>query len=70
MFQNDILLLLMDNKEYELSIPGFIYNEEKRKQYEETFKIANNDTEMIEFAEEGLGDYVKMIERFERRGSK
>lgn len=48
-------------------IPEFVFDEEKRKQYELSFKMENNDPEMIELAEEGLGDFVEMIERYENR---
>ncbi|MBE2278775.1 MAG: hypothetical protein IAE91_00140 [Ignavibacteriaceae bacterium] len=54
-------------KEISIShILEFVYSEEKRKQYKESFRRANNDPEMIELAEEGLGDFVKMIEKYEK----
>lgn len=43
---------------------------EKQKQYAESFRRANTDPEMIELAEEGLDDFVEIIERNERRESK
>ena len=46
-------------------IPEFVYSEEKRKQYEESFRQANNDPEMFELAEEGLSDFVEIVKGFE-----
>ena len=51
-------------------IPEFVFSEEKQKQYEESFKGEKNDPEMIELAEEGLGDFEEMIKRYEKNESK
>jgi hypothetical protein len=33
----------------------------KKQQYEESFKRANQDPEIINLAEESLGDYLEML---------
>ena len=57
----------MENENTGLIIPAFVYSEEKRMEYERSFRLANADPEMMELAEEGLGDFVQIIERFESK---
>ena len=65
----NVIIKIMKEKSIS-HIPEFVFSEEKQKQYELSFKMENNDHEMIELAEEGLDDFVEMIERNERRESK
>ena len=65
----NVIIKIMEEKSIS-QIPEFVYSEEKRKQYAESFRRANNDPEMIVLAEEGLDDFVEMIERNEEMESK
>lgn len=60
----NVIIKIMEEKKIS-QIPEFVYSEEKRKQYVKSFRLANKDPEMIELPEEGLGDFVEMIERYE-----
>ncbi len=52
----------MKNENTGLIVPEFVYSEEKRKEYVRSFRLANTNLEMMELAEEGLDDFVGMIE--------
>jgi ribosomal protein L10 len=39
------------------------FEELKREEYVRSFKRAKNDPEMLELAEQGLGDFLEMIDR-------
>jgi hypothetical protein len=41
------------------------FDELKRIEYVQSFRRAQNDPEMLEMAEEGMEDYIKIIERYE-----
>jgi hypothetical protein len=41
------------------------FDELKRAEYAHSFQKAKNDPEMLELAEEGLGDYLEILKRYE-----
>lgn len=53
------------NKIIEEAITVFL-NEKRKKEYADSFKKMQNDPEQRFFAEAGLGDYLKMIEDYEK----
>lgn len=55
----------MKNIDNIITVRELILNEAKRKEYQESFKRANNDPEIIELAEMGRVDYFGEIEKYE-----
>lgn len=55
---------LPKNKIIEKALNNY-FDELKRAEYVRSFRIAKNDPIMLELAEEGLDDFLKIIERYE-----
>lgn len=53
------------NKVVETALRRFFF-EKKREEFREGFKKMANDPEIIEMAEEGIGDYLEILERYEK----
>lgn len=55
-------LKIPKNKLIEISLKKY-FEELKRREFAESFKRAAQDQEMQEMADEGLGDYVNMLDK-------
>ena len=53
------------NKVIEIALKK-LFEEELKKELEETFKIASQDKELLEMAEEGLGEYLEQLKELEK----
>lgn len=53
------------NKVIEIALKK-LFEEELKKELHETFKLANEDKELLELAESGLGDYLKQLKELEK----
>lgn len=53
------------NKVIEIALKK-LFEEELKKELEETFKIAAQDEELLEMAEEGLSEYLKQLKDLEK----
>lgn len=53
------------NKVIEIALKK-LFEEELKKELEETFKLASQDEELVEMAEEGLGEYVEQLKELEK----
>lgn len=48
------------NKVIEIALKK-LFEEEMKKELQETFKLANEDKELLQLAESGLGDYLEQL---------
>lgn len=53
------------NKVIEIALKK-LFEEEMKKELQETFKLANEDKELLQFAESGLGDYLEQLNELEK----
>ncbi len=53
------------NKVIEIALKKF-FEEEMKKDLKETFKLANEDKELLQLAESGLGDYLEQLKELEK----
>jgi hypothetical protein len=53
------------NKVIEIALKKF-FEEELKKELETTFKLASEDKELVEMAEQGLGDYLEQLKELEK----
>lgn len=53
------------NKVIEIALKK-LFEEELKKELHETFKLANEDKELLESAESGLADYLKQLKELEK----
>jgi hypothetical protein len=53
------------NKVIEIALKK-LFDEEIKKDLQETFKIASEDKELLEMAEAGLGDYLEQLKDLEK----
>lgn len=53
------------NKVIEIALRN-LFEEELKKELEETFKIASNDQELLQMAEQGLGEYLEQLKELEK----
>ena len=53
------------NKVIEIALKKF-FEEEMKKELEETFKLADKDKELLQLAESGLGDYLEQLKELEK----
>ena len=53
------------NKVIEIALKK-LFEEELRKELQETFKLANKDKELLQIAEFGLHDYLEQLKELEK----
>lgn len=53
------------NKVIEIALRK-LFEEELRKELKETFQLANEDKELLQLAESGLGDYLEQLKELEK----
>lgn len=53
------------NKVIEIALKK-LFEEEMKKELQETFKLANEDKELLQLAESGLGDYLEQLKELEK----
>ncbi|MBA4138920.1 MAG: CopG family transcriptional regulator [Segetibacter sp.] len=53
------------NKVIEIALKKF-FEEEIKQELQNTFKLASEDKELIQMAEEGLGDYLNQLKELEK----
>lgn len=53
------------NKVIEIALKN-LFEEELKKELRETFKLANEDKELLELAESGLADYLEQLKELEK----
>lgn len=53
------------NKVIEIALKK-LFEEELKKDLEETFKLANEDKDLLQVAESGLGDYLEQLKELEK----
>jgi ABC-type branched-subunit amino acid transport system substrate-binding protein len=53
------------NKVIEIALKK-LFEEEMKKELEETFKLADKDKELLQLAESGLGDYLEQLKELEK----
>lgn len=53
------------NKVIEIALRK-LFEEEMKKELQETFKLANEDKELLQLAESGLGEYLEQLKEVEK----
>jgi len=53
------------NKVIEIALKK-LFEEEMKKELQETFKLANEDKELLQLAESGLADYLEQLKELEK----
>lgn len=53
------------NKVIEIALKK-LFEEELKKELKETFQLANEDKELLQLAESGLGDYLEQLKELEK----
>ena len=53
------------NKVIEIALKK-LFEDELKRDLQETFKVASQDKELLEMAEEGLGEYLEQLKELEK----
>jgi len=53
------------NKVIEIALKRF-FEEEIKQELQDTFQLASKDKELVQLAEEGLGDYLNQLKELEK----